>query len=1386
MNNPLAPLPSTERFSASPTNYRASTLPVAPADNQPEQEEIPLPPPPAPPTTQQEPANVTLNPMTLRNTGAQMQLNPATIRDVEAPQEQPQGVTLNPESVRPARNFRNIYEDLELGGVAQEFYRQRDGLQLSPREAVAKFVEDRTWRQGNTVSAIRDWAGRRFQMDEPQQQRLGYLKDYWDTLPNVFSEGGRGLPGVAVNLVAGAIDPVNVVGPLLGRGLGALGRIGVTAATDAAATAGVNVLEQSTDIGLGRREGYSPTEAGLAGAVGAVASLGGNALAAGASRYMRSSTGEAHLDAQRDAKIGAPPEEVAPLRERMETAIERGAAELFDRFAPLERVQRAARGIGTSPRELRDAYANLNPDDLDPIAGSHYQARMLAGSSGRVDDFLQRGGVLPPDTLNPTIRQNTFETDVSPSVFAVYEPFNRTGQVENFNMYLMATRARYIRDVANPTIMREAQATERATGIRRGETPAQFQERINAAGEKVRKKTLFEDSQAFLDSGVARTPQEAQLFASRAIDDWIAYGDARPDFVNGKAQYKKLIETPLEYQRRSGVISADDVANMTGAQYHNPNNVEFLYTPFLPTESTIGAIRGGKVILGSAPGRAKMKGGTGNRMDVEEATVSYIFRAVNASDRNRMKVAFYNDLDAAIKNGSIGNDEVAVKVKFDPQELMQRFYSDPEADAMLRRAGIQTDKTNTPPDEILRVMVLNDWKGGGKDNIDIVFRDGKVETWRILDNDVLSALKPYQDDVGGVVGKALEFSNAFARYRSAVIMANPVTMIKNAIRDTTAAGISSPLGFVPVVTTAKGMAGVFKSPLLRMLQALSDKTPGNPGSAFIRRELAAGDAYRRAWASGMGYSGQIKNNMARGRLELTQHHKAGSPAEKFYQNALHYMQSNVFSRGLSGWLEFSNSVEMASRMGEFYLAKQFGMSDVAAAYLGREVATDFGQRGRNTTLRVLMNATSFLNAGMQSVAKLGRLARTHPGKLMAGMAAYAVYDAATHAINSGHPSYQDQPEVVRAQNVLMPIYVNNEEAMRWLSGEQTEFTWQSDIDQGNPQIRNAPEVRIYIPVPKPFEFGTLGTLINGMMDTISTGNGNNIRDAFVTSLTAAIPNAHMPDIVQPFWDLWRNKDGLGRTIVPGAMNRPDVPGLAQYTERTPEWARAASESLANVVNLIQAEGAERRTLLTPIEVEYLANFVMPGLLNVPLQALTEMTHDRAKTGERATARSDEADVMRDPASLVTRGLQLAATSRSSPALQQLYEIKARADALTGIERADTTDLFRVLDYDPNNMSQERLQAMPMSQTLRATLDGIRALTIEAQAISTSTELTAEEKRLRLDGNLQTRNDLARNTLSLIRQSNMGDRLLAGFFNDPRNDSPQQNIIRQTIQNFRRD
>ena len=47
-------------------------------------------------------------------------------------------------------SFDNIYKNKQLVSVAKDYYKNRDGESFNDKEAVDKFISDRTWNQANT------------------------------------------------------------------------------------------------------------------------------------------------------------------------------------------------------------------------------------------------------------------------------------------------------------------------------------------------------------------------------------------------------------------------------------------------------------------------------------------------------------------------------------------------------------------------------------------------------------------------------------------------------------------------------------------------------------------------------------------------------------------------------------------------------------------------------------------------------------------------------------------------------------------------------------------------------------------------------------------------------------------------------------------------------------------------------------------------------------------------------------------------------------------------------------------------------------------------------------------------------------------------------------
>lgn len=166
---------------------------------------------------------------------------------------------------------------------------------MDDQDVVDEFINDRTWKQANTLFMAGEL---QYVLDDDtsveQKQRIAYLTDYWNRLPNFYAEGGRGWwAGLSSNIVKGMADPLNYVGGFLGgqvvkQGIKTAGKeviekavqnqimkkavvkgTGITVAADATVFGGADAILQSTEKQIGLRENYDPLRTGYAMVIGA-------------------------------------------------------------------------------------------------------------------------------------------------------------------------------------------------------------------------------------------------------------------------------------------------------------------------------------------------------------------------------------------------------------------------------------------------------------------------------------------------------------------------------------------------------------------------------------------------------------------------------------------------------------------------------------------------------------------------------------------------------------------------------------------------------------------------------------------------------------------------------------------------------------------------------------------------------------------------------------------------------------------------------------------------------------------------------------------------------------------------------------------------------------
>ena len=83
--------------------------------------------------------------------------------------------------------FDNIYEDEQLAEVAKDYYTEKDGKAYTSKEAIDKFIRDRTWKQANTASIVKEFSYiTGSDVSQDQKARLAYLTQTWSALQNFY------------------------------------------------------------------------------------------------------------------------------------------------------------------------------------------------------------------------------------------------------------------------------------------------------------------------------------------------------------------------------------------------------------------------------------------------------------------------------------------------------------------------------------------------------------------------------------------------------------------------------------------------------------------------------------------------------------------------------------------------------------------------------------------------------------------------------------------------------------------------------------------------------------------------------------------------------------------------------------------------------------------------------------------------------------------------------------------------------------------------------------------------------------------------------------------------------------------------------------------------
>lgn len=477
------------------------------------------------------------------------------------------------------------------------------------------------------------------------------------------------------------------------------------------------------------------------------------------------------------------------------------------------------------------------------------------------------------------------------------------------------------------------------------------------------------DLDAFFDYAVARQARELMLQGREKLltPEMIEAGLKRET-----PQYREVFQELKDFQSLVADF-AQDAGLFSKAQRDAWMRNDYAFA-FFREMGDSGRRRTGKGdAMGGASGIRGLRGSSRNLVDPMESLIAGPSKLVQLALENDARARMADTLTTKRGGGALmqrippGSKKVTVQTQ-QAMDAISRHLREMGVDPAELKDFRDLAKLEGMP-EILALYAKDKPFG---DNVMTVLENGKPRYFEVFDPLLVRSLEAVRrpQDTG-----VLRWVNAVRNLQQTAITITPDFMVANLTRDPVMASITTRSGIQHITAAASGLK-----------------------SAITK------DADYRAFLANGGGGAMIRNDPKVTRRQLARHaRKTG-----FDPRALIVTPADVF-RALDG---LGRVVESSSRLGEFKRAKRQGASDEHAAYLGREVTTDFARRGDAPAAKFLSAAIPFFNAMVQGGDRLYRAGFKEGRGAQVGskIGMVALYSIALAEMNREHQEYNDLPD----------------------------------------------------------------------------------------------------------------------------------------------------------------------------------------------------------------------------------------------------------------------------------------------------------------------------------------------------------------------------------------
>ena len=1309
--------------------------------------------------------------------------------------------TQNPDGSKKY-SFDTIYKDRELINVAKDYYESLYNTEYKDdKDVVDEFIADRTWKQSNIASIASEYVDIKG-LNKNQRSNLAYLQNYWNSLPNFYEEGGRGwASGIWSNLWRGVLDPTNIVS----FGVGSVAtkmaakKIGSTAlrqkiktttnkelkkklnkelrilekqikegtykapvkkltaaatiptvAFDSSLFAAADLLAQKSEKEIGLRDKFDLKRTGQVAVIGGGISVLPNGLFsyAAVKREVAPFTALADrklIDDEVSKTVSGISGETKPKKKKISTeetiadkntsklmAQGRGKKEkikdsynkffqkVFDKDNFYKLFVDVITGVKSTPTAIKRVFEETGEDPI--FKNPYLLMRGLSASLVRAKDFLENGVMLYQPVKNKRGKTNlelveTASTKKNGGLEKIIDPFDRAGEGNEFLAYALAKKEKVTHQLNKTkkpkerikTVLTEKQA-----------------DRLIDYGELTRKQ--YRDKYSIRDK------------KGKIIKEVNSGRTAGLNYKQGLLKLKGFTDDLLELQRRAGFFD-DEAVDAIKKAYPNgwvpawglrqQEDVTFVAERLITGTSTPGKKRATKV------GRKKE---TIKINPLYLSLTDYTIMAVRASDKNRAKTAFYNMYNQAVKNKLINKDEIVEEVSSQTPAYTKVVTEKAAED--LEKLGIKFEKDAKgnikgldkldENDKTFATIGFRDAFKYGDDVIDTVWVNGKKQYYKVKSEMLKDTFEMIQKP--SAFNKVMAIARSITRLPARAITYSPPFVAFNFIRDSVTATVNSAFGFVPIFSSVQGFGLTYK---------------GNKSGLNMKKYTNAyrrNDEFRKALIHGLGFTSRAETEWRPNLLGKEIERHGLSNATGWYKRNLNYLGSTFLGRGVKGYADFVGRIEYASRLAEYTYAKKLGLSSTSAAFMGREVSTDFAMRGSSDILRNYSSVTMFFNAGLQGFYRGGRALKENPKKALPTLGIGIVApEIGLWMLNNDHREFRDVPDEVKMLNYLIPIYVREQANGSHLHEDGTR------------------KVEEFIAIPKPYDFGLFANIASAMLEGVYTTSPGIATQYMGTALSVVMPGLATPTLLNPWVSMYTNLNWQGDPIKPTGFAKLEK--KLQYKSNTRESIILFSKFIEKVTGeqglALRGDGKLGMTI-SPVTLDYMVNSYFTGLASYPLDLIDAfLAYDEDTFGEKPTERGDRADLARQPWSIVTRRFRVKTPIKNSKNIRTFYKIKNRADMITNTKNITVKELREIVNIDDFTNTKEVQELLGVSPFLNMVADKlaesrrVRKNITQSKYIDNNTKeiYSADLKRKHLDELIAIENEIARQAIISIRKLN---------------------------------